>query len=200
MGYLEERADKVINNHVLVSMGAGAIPIPLVDVAAVTAIQLDMIRELSYIYDTDFSESIGKNLITAVAGGTIAKVGASLMKTIPVVGTILGGVGMVVLSGASTYAMGQVIISHLRTGGMFSNFDFDWAKKMYKDEFEKGKKYASDLAKDQKKKKTEPVATEPADKMKDVFGAIEQLNDLKQRGILTEEEFKAKKDELLKQI
>ena len=125
MGYLEERADKVINNHVLVSMGAGAIPIPLVDVAAVTAIQLDMIRELSYIYDTDFSESIGKNLITAVAGGTLAKVGASLMKTIPVVGSILGGVGMVALSGASTYAMGQVIISHLRSGGMFSNFDFE---------------------------------------------------------------------------
>jgi len=202
MGYLEEKADKVINNHVLVSMGAGAIPVPIVDVAAVTAIQLDMIRELSYIYDADFSDSIGRNLITAVAGSTIAKLGASLVKTIPVVGSILGGVGMVALSGASTYAMGQVVVSHLKSGGIFSNFDFDWAKKMYKDEFEKGKKYASDLAKDKAKSATKGGGSESNgnDAMKEVFSAIEQLNELKERGILTEEEFKSKKEELLKQI
>ena len=196
MGYLEDKADKVINSHVLVAMGAGAIPIPILDVAAVTAIQLDMIRELSYIYDIDFSESLGKNIISAVAGGTIAKIGASLVKTIPVVGSFLGGVGMVALSGASTYAMGQVFVNHLKSGGILSNFDFDWAKKMYKEEFEKGKKYASDLAKEQKSKPN----GDSQDKMKDVFSAIEQLNDLKERGILTEEEFKSKKDELLQQI
>jgi len=58
MGYLEDKADRVINNHVMVSMGAGAIPVPLLDVAAVTAIQLDLIRELSYLYDADFSETV----------------------------------------------------------------------------------------------------------------------------------------------
>lgn len=198
MGYLEDKADKVINSHVLVAMGAGAIPVPIVDVAAVTAIQLDMIRELSYIYDADFSESLGKNIISAVAGSTIAKVGASLVKTIPVVGSFLGGVGMVALSGASTYAMGQVFINHLKSGGIMSNFDFDWAKKMYKEEFEKGKKYASDLAKEGKHK--EKANGDTNDKMKEVFGAIEQLSDLKERGILSEEEFQAKKEELLKQI
>lgn len=201
MGYLEDKADKVINSHVLVAMGAGAIPIPIVDVAAVTAIQLDMIRELSYIYDTDFSESIGKNIISAVAGSTLAKIGASLVKTIPVVGSFLGGVGMVALSGASTYAMGQVFIKHLKSGGILSNFDFDWAKKMYKEEFEKGKKYASDLAKEEKvKKKSGESNGDANDKMKEVFSAIEQLNDLKERGILSDDEFQAKKEELLKQI
>ncbi|MGB0526056.1 MAG: DUF697 domain-containing protein [Flammeovirgaceae bacterium] len=200
MGYLEDKADKVINNHVLVAMGAGAIPVPIVDVAAVTAIQLDMIRELSYIYDADFSESLGKNVVSAVAGGTLAKIGASLVKTIPVVGSFLGGVGMVALSGASTYAMGQVFINHLKSGGILSNFDFDWAKKMYKEEFEKGKKYAQDLAKDQKSKGGGSSNGDSNDKMKEVFSAIEQLNDLKERGILSDDEFQAKKEELLKQI
>lgn len=203
MGYLEDKADKVINSHVLVAMGAGAIPVPIVDVAAVTAIQLDMIRELSYIYDADFSESIGKNVISAVAGSTLAKIGASLVKTIPVVGSFLGGVGMVALSGASTYAMGQVFIKHLKSGGILDNFDFEWAKKMYKEEFEKGKKYASDLAKEQKNKGENGSSSDEGggnDKMKEVFATIEQLNDLKERGILSADEFQAKKEELLKQI
>ena len=196
MGYLEDKADRVINNHVMVSMGAGAIPVPLLDVAAVSAIQLDMIRELSYLYDADFSDSVGKNIISALASGTLAKIGASLIKTIPGIGSFLGGASMVALSGASTYALGQVFVQHLKKGGILSNFDFDWAKNLYKKEFEKGKQKAEDM-KDEIKKETVKKDT---DKMDDVFAKIEQLNDLKERGILTEEEFKDKKSKLLEQI
>ncbi|MFT5914379.1 MAG: hypothetical protein ACJAWV_002949 [Flammeovirgaceae bacterium] len=195
MGYLEEKADKVINTHVLVSMGAGAIPIPFLDVAAVSAIQLDLIRELSYIYDVEFSDSVSKNLISALAGGTLAKIGASLIKTIPGIGTLLGGASMVALSGASTYAIGQVFVKHLKQGGILSNFDFDWAKNMYKEEFEKGKKYAEKAKKEPKKEVKKEQET-----LNDIFSKIEKLSDLRDSGILTEDEFQDKKKKLLELI
>ncbi len=197
MGYLEEKADKVINTHVLVSMGAGAIPIPFLDVAAVSAIQLDLIRELSYIYDVEFSDSVSKNLISALAGGTLAKIGASLIKTIPGIGTLLGGASMVALSGASTYAIGQVFVKHLKQGGILSNFDFEWAKNMYREEFEKGKKYAEKVKKEPVPK---PEVKKEQETLNDVFSKIEKLSDLRDSGILTEEEFQEKKKKLLELI
>lgn len=198
MGYREEKADKIINAHVLISMGAGAIPVPLVDITAVTAVQLDMIRELSYVYDTDFSEDLARNIISAVAGGTLAKLAASFIKTIPGIGSFLGGASMVALSGASTYAMGQVFIKHFHGGGILSNFDFDFAKEMYEREFEKGKKYAEKMRGD--KKKAEDVVETPPKSKDDAFSKLELLSDLKERGILTEEEFNAKKEQILKDI
>jgi uncharacterized protein (DUF697 family) len=176
-------------------MGAGAIPIPFLDVAAVAAIQLDLIRELSYIYDVEFSDSVSKNLISALAGGTLAKIGASLIKTIPGIGTLLGGASMVALSGASTYAIGQVFVKHLKQGGILSNFDFEWAKSMYKEEFEKGKKYAEKAKKEPKEEVKKEQET-----LNDIFSKIEKLSDLKESGILTEEEFQDKKKKLLEQI
>lgn len=200
MGYREDKADRVINSHVLISMGAGAIPVPLVDIAAVTAIQLDMIRELSYLYDADFSEDLAKNIISAVAGGTLAKIGASLIKTIPGVGSFLGGASMVALSGASTYAMGQVFVQHFKGGGILSDFDFDFAKKMYNQEFEKGKKFAEELKKEKKSEGKGKEGATNTGSSPDAFARLELLNDLRERGILTDEEFNAKKEQILKEI
>ena len=46
-------ADDTIDSHVLWAMGAGAIPIPFLDTAAVTAIQLNMFKELCMIYQSN---------------------------------------------------------------------------------------------------------------------------------------------------
>ena len=60
------QADDVIRNHTIWSMGAGMIWVPIVDFLAVSAIQLDMIRQLSKIYDQDFKDSQGKAIISAL--------------------------------------------------------------------------------------------------------------------------------------
>jgi uncharacterized protein (DUF697 family) len=43
-------SSSIIKSHVVGSMGGGAIPIPFIDVVAVTAIQLDMIKQLARFY------------------------------------------------------------------------------------------------------------------------------------------------------
>ena len=42
-----EHADAIIKKHVLLSIGGGLIPIPLVDMAAVTALQVSMLEQLA---------------------------------------------------------------------------------------------------------------------------------------------------------
>lgn len=211
-------ADDTIDSHVLWAMGAGAIPIPFLDTAAVTAIQLNMFKELCMIYQVDYNESFGKNLISSIAGSTLATLGASAIKTIPFLGTLLGSVPMVVMSGASTYGMGQVFKKHLEIGGFMSNFSFENAQKIYNDAYDKGKGYVQNLWDEAKgfatgtkpedtKKETAQPTQEPSPKQAantfsemDVFEKLRVLGDLRDKGVLTETEFNEKKAKLLAEI
>lgn len=185
-----EKSQEVIKNHVLWAMGAGAVPLPIIDVAAVTAVQLDMLKQLCAVYEVNYLESSGKSLISAIAGSTLAKIAASYMKTIPVIGTLLGGVSMAAMSGASTYAMGQVFIRHFEGGGSIFNFDMGWGKQQYEQEYEKGKEYASDIEKKDAK----------APNKGDTFAKLDELVKLKKSGVITEDEFNKKKEELLAKL
>ena len=70
----EERdqvASKLVDRFSLWSGAAGLIPIPLVDMAAVGGVQLQMLRRLSEIYGVPFSENRGKSIIASLAGAVI---------------------------------------------------------------------------------------------------------------------------------
>ena len=185
-----ELANEIVKNHMLYSFGAGFVPIPLLDIAAVSAVQLAMLRQLSKLYGMDFKESMGKSWISAITGSTLARMGASLVKSVPGIGSILGGVTMSALSGASTYAVGQVFIRHFQTGGDFFNFDLSKGKEVYKEEFEKGKEIAKDL----EKKQTDTGHYE------DPLERIEKLAALRDKGIISEQEFQEQKTKLLSSL
>lgn len=140
-----ERADTLIRRHVLWSSGAGLIPIPLADVAAVTAVQVTMLDELSKLYGATLTKTTLENFVTALTGGMIARIGASAFKAIPGIGTLLGGASMSIMSGASTYAVGQVAKKHLEGGDNLANVDMAKAKREYSQAYESGKDYVADL-------------------------------------------------------
>jgi len=139
----DKHADTVIRNHVIWSMGASfIIPIPIADIFAVSALQLDMIRQLSRVYDVDFAETQGKAIVTSLTSSTLARAGArSLLKLIPGIGTVIGGVTVSVFNGASTYALGEVFKRHFDSGGTILDFDTERLRKIYKEKFEKGKRW-----------------------------------------------------------
>ncbi|TAE67705.1 MAG: DUF697 domain-containing protein [Bacteroidetes bacterium] len=190
-----QESEEIVKSHILWSMGAGSVPLPIIDVIAVTYVQSDMLKQLSRIYGVSYEESAGKNFVSAVASSSLARLGASFIKGIPGIGSWLGGVSMAILSGASTYALGQVFINHFDNGGNLFNFDLDWAKKFYEQNFEKGKAYATDLNNKEKEKKQE----ETPDKAT-ILKKLEDLVELKKQGIITEDEFKAKREEWLKKL
>mgnify|MGYP001356565490 CR=1 FL=1 len=213
----DKHAETIIRNHILFSMGAGAIPLVVVDVLAVSASQLDMIRQLCKAYDIDFHETQGKAIVSALTASTLARMGAgSLAKMIPIVGQAVGIISNVVMAGASTYALGQVFKLHFETGGTILDFDTERLKKIYRQQFEKGKKVAEELRKQQDAKKKaeetapaittspapEPAPTpEPAQPAPpsdaDIIARLRELGELKAAGIITDEEFDRMKKRLM---
>jgi uncharacterized protein (DUF697 family) len=183
-------ADTIIRNHMLWSMGAGFIPVPIADFFAVSAVQLDMIRQLCNVYNIDFKQTQGKAVITALTGSSLARLGARAVKFIPGVGSMLGGVTLAALSGASTYALGEVFKQHFETGGTFLDFDVERLKKFYNEKFEKGKEVAEELRKKQQE-------TPPSSQNNDVIDQLRQLAKLKEDGIITEDEFNDMKKKIL---
>jgi uncharacterized protein (DUF697 family) len=123
----EEIATKLVDRFALWSGAAGLIPIPVVDAVAVGGVQLQMLRKLSQVYDVAFSENRGKAIIASLAGSAIPATSgigaASLLKSIPVVGTAISSVVMPTLSAGFTYAIGKVFIQHFSSGGTLLDFN-----------------------------------------------------------------------------
>lgn len=181
-------ADAIIRSHVLWAMGGGLIPIPMVDFAAVTAVQLEMLQQLAQLYGVNYSRSTGKTFVSALTGTTLARLGASFVKAIPGVGTLIGGASMALTSGASTYAVGQVAINHFESNGTLNDFVETQMRTAYESAFQQGKRYVSDLEDDQ------------GDTAASIYQTLEQLGKLRDQGILTEDEFQTKKQELLSRL
>jgi uncharacterized protein (DUF697 family) len=208
-----KHADTVVRNHVIWSMGASfLIPIPIADVFAVSALQLDMIRQLSRVYDIDFAETQGKAIITSLTSSTLARAGArSLIKLVPGIGTLIGGVTVSIFNGASTYALGEVFKRHFDSGGTILDFDVERLKKVYKEKFEKGKKVAKEWQAEAEQTEapappttaSEPTTVVPPPMSSATSGEVsimDKLKDLAQMrdtGVITEEEFAEMKRKLI---
>ncbi|NND05366.1 MAG: DUF697 domain-containing protein [Saprospiraceae bacterium] len=200
-------ANQVIRSHMMWSMGAGLIPVPVADIFAVSAIQLDMVRQLCKIYEVDYKETELKAVVSSLAGSIVAKAGARVLKFIPGVGAMIGGMTLAILSGGSTYALGEVFKKHFETGGTFLDFDPARLRKMYDEMFEKGKKYAREIRVKEVQEAEELIQTESSiteiekeqssNASEDVVGKLKDLGRLKEEGLLTDEEFAKLKKRLI---
>lgn len=125
------------------AMTSGLIPVPWVDAAALTALQLNLLRRLAELYGVDFSSQLGKSVIAALAGGALpanlsAQV-ATLAKGLPGVGWLAGAGSAAVLGAASTYALGKVFVQHFESGNTFLSFDPQKVKAYYAQQYAQGK-------------------------------------------------------------
>jgi uncharacterized protein (DUF697 family) len=187
----QAKASEILKNHVGFSLGAALIPLPGADLLAVSGVQLNMLRQLAKLYNVSFFDSLGKTIVSAIVGGSAARLGASLVKAIPGVGTIIGELSMPILSGASTWALGRTVANHLHRGGTLENLDLTKARQTYETEIEEGKKMVQEL------RQQEPTPKSESD---EAIDKIKKLAEMKEAGILSEEEFKQLKERLMGQI
>jgi uncharacterized protein (DUF697 family) len=195
----KQQADAIISRHIYWSVGAGLIPFPLLDIAAVTSIQLDMLKSLCGLYGVDYSKEQGKSWISALAGSTlsnvIARLGASAIKAVPVIGTVVGITSVAILSGAATYAIGQVFAEHFEKGGSLVTFNAADMKKFYKDKMEEGKTIAANL----KEKYKSAVNSKSGKAMeKNTTEKLKELDKLKNTELITEDEYVKMRNDILK--
>src|SRR5690349_2736554 len=97
------------------SAGAGAIPLPGIDFAAIVGVQIKMVRDLARIYGVEFDKVRTKAIIGALVGGLLpfnAAMGVGgltsfMYKGIPGVGTALGMLTVPAAAAAANYALGS---------------------------------------------------------------------------------------------
>lgn len=122
----EAGAMKIVKKYTYWSAGMGVIPFPILDIGAVSAAMVKMLKDLSDYYDVDFQANTAKSVVSAVissAGASMLAYGSvgSTLKTIPGAGTLFGMVSMPVFSGTTAYALGRFFVKHFDTGGTFFN-------------------------------------------------------------------------------
>lgn len=204
-----QQAQEIVKSHVLWSIGGGLIPLPIADVAAVTALQVGMIDQLAQLYGLQTTQSSGKTFVTAITGGSVAKLGASLLKLVPGIGTAVGVVAMSAASGISTYAIGQVVIQQFEGGGTLIDINMDKAKDAYEKAKQQGKEFVENLQKEESEAEEEPAAkangqatafASDATDVEDIVEALEKLGQLRDKGVITAEEFESSKKRLLTRL
>jgi len=163
--YFEQESDDIINRYVLASLGAGLVPLPLVDLVALTGLQLKMVHSLAKHYEVEFSNNIGKSVIGSLAGGVLPVAFSpflgSLLKAIPIIGQTTSAVTMSIVGGASTYALGKVFKKHFGSGGTMEDFEPEKAKGYFAKKYEEGKEIVTKHFKKDKNNKAKDTKDEP---------------------------------------
>ncbi len=189
---MSNQSEEIIKSHVIWAIGGGLIPLPIVDFVAVTSIQLDMVRQLCDLHDVNYEKQAGKSLVSALAGTSLASIGASFVKAIPGIGSLLGGVSMSLMSGASTYALGTVFQTHFSRGGNLDNLSVEDFQSLYKEKVEEGKKKAKEWKKEEEQEKRS--GTISREKM---LQELEKLSLLKEQGVIDEAEYNSMRQKVL---
>jgi uncharacterized protein (DUF697 family) len=139
-----ELARGIVRPNVMWAMGAGIIPLPIVDILAISAVQLKMLKELGDHYGVAFREHRVKTIVGSLIGGLgsygLGSLAAmSVMKMLPFAGQALGSVAVPIAGGAITHALGQVFVQHFESGGTFLDFDPQAMREHFRREFESAK-------------------------------------------------------------
>lgn len=124
----DDRAMKIVKSNMYWSMGVSLLPFPLIDLVAITTLQVRSIQQLSDFYGIPFSEHRIKNIVGALVsglgsaylGGLLSR---SFIKSLPFVGNAVSMASMPIATGAMTYAVGKVFVQHFESGGTFLNFE-----------------------------------------------------------------------------
>jgi uncharacterized protein (DUF697 family) len=123
----EAMATKLVDRFALWSGVAGLIPIPFIDLATVSGLQIQMVRRLSQIYDVPFTENRTKAVVASLMGSLIPATSglgaASILKGVPILGTLASGFVMPVLASGATFAIGKAFMQHFATGGTLLDFN-----------------------------------------------------------------------------
>jgi uncharacterized protein (DUF697 family) len=180
----------LVKNHVIAAMAIGTLPLPLIDIAALTALQLRMIARLSKLYNIPFSQNIAKSvtasLLGAIIPGAAQRWSWSLLKFIPLIGVALGAIASTTTAGTATYAVGRAFIRHFEQGKSFLTLRIEDIREDVRSFMQKGK----DLAFAEKPVVEEKPATEPWPSARDDLTRIEGIGPkiselLRDRGIAT---------------
>jgi uncharacterized protein (DUF697 family) len=114
-------AEAIVRRHATYAAVGGLIPLPLIDVASVTAINVRMVSRLARHYGVPFQHDRMRAIVIALMGGAAptglaAVTTTTLMRLTP--GASLAGLAVSSLTAAAcTRGIGQFFLGHFEAGG-----------------------------------------------------------------------------------
>ena len=138
------RADDLIRKYMLGALGVGLVPVPIVDMATLAAIQLQLLSRLARLYEVDFSSELGKSLVASLVGGGTPVLASGLSSRLltgllSLHARLAMALSMSAFAGASTYAVGRVFVQHFESGGTFLTFDPAKVRQYYEQQLARGR-------------------------------------------------------------
>jgi uncharacterized protein (DUF697 family) len=114
------RATAIVERYANYSAIGGAVPVPLANAAAITALLVRMVKSLSKLYGVPFERNRTRSVVIALMGGALptgfATIATSTI-TLFVPGlNVLGLAVSSVTSGAYARSIGQLFIEHFENG------------------------------------------------------------------------------------
>ena len=111
----KKAAHRVVIGAAAAAAAAGASPIPFSDAALLVPIQIGMLAAISASFGVELSKAFFRTLVAAMAGTTGATfagraIVSNLLKFIPGVGSVAGGVISATTAGGLTTALGELYI------------------------------------------------------------------------------------------
>ncbi len=137
------RAHEVVKHNVAWSAGAGMLPIPGLDLVAITGVQLKMINELCAVYGIPFKKSLARPIVISLIGSLGASMLAPVLasttfKLVPGIGMLLSGTALAATSAGITYAVGNLFLDHFKSGGNLENFNLIGGRGVFKRKVKEG--------------------------------------------------------------
>ena len=114
------RARKIVERHRNYAAMGGLVPLPVANIASVTAINLRMVKQLSDLYQVPFQRERMRTWIVGLVGGAVptglgSATSSTLMWVVP--GGLLLGLGVAAVSAAAlTRGIGLVFVDSFESG------------------------------------------------------------------------------------
>ena len=119
-------ADAIVERHAIYSAVGGIIPVPIANVAGITAVIVRMVKVLSDLYGVPFERDRARTIVIGLMGGAMptglaAVTTSTLFYIVP--GSNLVGLAVSSLAGAAcTRGIGRIFVEHFESGATLGDF------------------------------------------------------------------------------
>ena len=120
------KAVAIVERHANLSVAGGMIPVPILNVAGITAIMVHMVGRLSRLYGVPFERNRARATVIGLMGGVLptglASAAASAKIQLVPGANVVGLVVSSVTAGACARSLGALFIDHFETGATLADF------------------------------------------------------------------------------
>jgi len=120
------QANAIVERYATYSAAGGIIPLPIANVAGVTAIILRMVKMLSNLYGVPFERDRARAIVVGLAGGALptglAAVTTSTLYYLVPASALLGLAVSSVAAVACTRSIGRIFVEHFESGATLHDF------------------------------------------------------------------------------